>query len=112
VDVVVNLEDGIVVLREPKDTRSFALRIAGPADASSESHTEHLARVLEATGVGRLGPDGDAFVVADAVRFMAAGQVDEGWDEQFESMVSYAGTKGWLDDRGAIQAHVAWPRDG
>jgi hypothetical protein len=112
VDVVVNLGDGIVVLREPEDTGSFALRVAGPADAAPVSHGEHLARVLEATGVGRLGPDGDAYVASDALRFMAAGQVDDGWDEQFESMLAYAGTRGWLDDDGAVQAHVVWPTGG
>ena len=104
-----NLEDGIVVLREPEDTGAFALLVAGPADASASSQAEHLARVLQATGVGRLASDGHAFVVPDAVRFMAAGQVDNGWDERFETMLSYAATKGWLDDDGAIQAHVVWP---
>jgi hypothetical protein len=112
VDVVVNLDDGIVVLRAPEDTGSFALRVAGPPDAAPGTHAEHLARVLEATGVGRLGSDGDAFVVADAVRFLAAGEVDDGWNERFETMLSYAGTKGWLDDDGAIQAHVVWPSGG
>lgn len=31
---------------------------------------------------------------------------DTAWAEQLAGMVSYAGTKGWLDEQGRIRAHV------
>ena len=57
---------------------------------------------------GRLEGD-DAWITVDSVRRMAKGRVAPGWDENFDSMLAFARTKGWLDDGGnAIQAHVEW----
>jgi hypothetical protein len=40
---------------------------------------------------------------------MAAGRVGAAWQTDFDRMLDYARTKGWLDDAGdAIQAHVEW----
>jgi hypothetical protein len=44
-----------------------------------------------------------------AVRRLASGRVPDGWDDDFQQMLTYAGTKGWLNEDGtAIQAHVEW----
>ena len=59
--------------------------------------------------VGRLLPSGEALIEIGAVRRLAAGQVPDGWDADFDAMVGYAKSKGWLDERGeAIQAHIEW----
>jgi hypothetical protein len=36
---------------------------------------------------------------------------DEAWRSQFDAMVAYASTKGWVDQEGRIQAHVERERD-
>ena len=43
------------------------------------------------------------------MRFHAAGQVGEGWEERFAAMADHAAAKGWTADDGWIQAHVVWP---
>ncbi|MHB1584593.1 MAG: hypothetical protein ACYCU7_11185 [Acidimicrobiales bacterium] len=110
-ELVVDLEKVTVVLAGPADTERFSVRVAAPPTASPEvaADVHRLGDVLVAAGVGRLGPSGDAYVRPDAVRFHAAGQVDDGWDDQFESMCRYAEEKGWVDADGAVQAHVEWP---
>lgn len=113
-ELVVDLEKVTVVLAAPSDTERFCVRVAAPPTASAEvaADVHRLGDVLVAAGVGRLGPTGDAYVRPDAVRFHAAGQVDDGWDEQFESMCRDADEKGWVDADGGIQAHVQWPTSG
>ena len=34
--------------------------------------------------------------------------LDDGWDLGFAGMLDDAGAKGWIDDDGAIRAHVEW----
>lgn len=114
-ELVVDLERVTVTLADPGDTRHFAVRVGAPATASPgvEADLHRLGDVLVAAGVGRLGETGDAFVRPDAVRFHAAGQVDEGWDEQFEAMCRFAADRGWVDEvDGGIRAHVEWPPPG
>lgn len=113
-ELVVDLETVTVVLAGPTDTTRFCVRVGGPSTASPEvaADVHRLGDVLVAAGVGRLGPTGDAFVRPDAVRFHAAGQVDDGWDERFDAMCRDAEEKGWVDPDGGIQAHVEWPSSG
>ena len=55
---------------------------------------------------GRLEGD-DAYITIDAVRRMAGDRVEEGWTAQFDAMLAYAKTKGWLDEgHNAIKAHI------
>ncbi|HMD46363.1 MAG TPA: hypothetical protein VKG43_09395 [Acidimicrobiales bacterium] len=107
--IVVDLTNGIVTLVAPDDTDHFAVRVSAPAGATGSSSAGGLARILAATGVGRLDAGGDAFVDPEAVRFRAAGQVDDRWDDRFAAMCRFATTKGWTADDGAIRAHVEWP---
>jgi len=109
--MVADLETLTVTLAEAEDTGRFALRVVGPAGATGpQTHDVHrLGDVLVAAGVGRLGPEGDAFIRPDAVRFHSAGQVGAGWEERFVAMVDYAASRGWTADDGWIQAHVEWP---
>lgn len=118
-ELVVELESVSVTLHEPDDTGRFSLRVIGPPGAGPATHLHRLSDVLEGLGLGRLAPaaaadtDGhgqDAFITRDPLRFWAAGQVGEDWDERFDAMCEYAATKGWVDPTdGALRAHVVWP---
>ena len=57
---------------------------------------------------GRLEGD-DAWITIDSVRRMAKGRVGDGWDADFDGMLAFARSKGWVDEGGnTIQAHVEW----
>jgi hypothetical protein len=59
--------------------------------------------------VGRLAGRDNAWIHMDAVRRLASGQVDAGWEDGFKAMIDFARTRGWIDDdRREIQAHVEW----
>jgi hypothetical protein len=91
---------GSVELREPEDCQSFKVEVRGLA-------LEGVAEVLQAHEIGRLDVD-DAFIAPSAVKRLAAGRVTEDWSLRFDSMLDYARIKGWLDERGWIQAHCEW----
>ena len=91
-----------VQLVEPEDCKRFHVGVRG-------GDLEALGAVLPAQDVGRLLPSGDALIDIGAVRRLAAGRVPESWDRDFDNMVGYAKSKGWLDESGdAIQAHIEW----
>ena len=51
----------------------------------------------------------DAFIERVAVERLAAGAgVGDDWNDRYEGMLAYAAKKGWLDDDGAVQAHIEW----
>ena len=48
------------------------------------------------------------FVAIAAVRSMAGDAADRDWEEQFQAMIAYAASKGWLNDAGdKIMGHLA-----
>ncbi|WP_130291492.1 hypothetical protein [Pseudonocardia sediminis] len=56
-----------------------------------------------------MAADAQAGPLVEAVRRMAKGRVGEDWPADFDAMLAYAGSKGWLtDDRVGIQAHCEW----
>jgi hypothetical protein len=99
--VDVTADPASVALEEPDDCGRFhvAWRGGGDADALDEA--------LRANAVGSVDGDGEALVRVDAVRRLAAGSVGATWDDDFEAMLGYARSKGWLSEDGAsIRAHV------
>jgi hypothetical protein len=75
--------------------------------ARGDGGIERLGAVLREADVGRIEGE-DAFVTVAAVRRLAEGVGDE-WENDFQAMLDYAGTKGWLDESGAAnQPHVEW----
>jgi hypothetical protein len=91
-----------VTLVEPDDCGRFHLVAVGAQDPA------RLGEVLAGVGLGCLAGE-DVFVRVDAVRSLAAGRVGEAWDADFDRMLDYARSKGWLDETGeAIQAHMEW----
>lgn len=69
---------------------------------------ETIAGILAENDAGELLPDGAHVMIPVAtLRRLAEGRVSEGWDAEFDKMISYAGTKGWLSDDGtAVRAHL------
>lgn len=99
--MVVVVARDVVRLDDPDDFSGFKVVV--------EEGTEN--QVMQALAhVGRLADRETAWIRADAIRALAAGRVDEGWADGFETMQAFAGSKGWLSDDGEeIQAHVEWP---
>lgn len=66
-------------------------------------------QVLEGLGE-RAGPSDEpdhVFISISAVRSLA-GPVDQAWEQDFQAMLDYAGSKGWLNAAGDhIKAHIS-----
>ena len=103
--ITVDLQQGDpapVGLKDPDDCGRFHVEVIGPRDDAA------LAHALVDADVGRV-EDGEAFVEIGAVRRMASGRVGASWADDFEKMLAYARSKGWLDPtETSIQAHVEW----
>lgn len=94
---------GDISLEEPDVFTAFA--ITGPVPASDEQID-----ALRRRGVYVAESNSHAFVEPQAVAALAqSGPVGPDWLEQFESMLAYAGSKGWVDDAGRVRAH--WVTD-
>lgn len=92
-----------VSLQEPADCKRFHLVVVNGADPVM------VFGALVDAAAGRLEGD-HAWITVDSVRRMAAGHVGPQWDADFEGMLAFAASKGWLDEAGgSIQAHVEWP---
>jgi len=92
----------IVTLEEPNDTKKFHVSVVGGKDWAL------VFGAMVDAAAGRLEGD-EAFVTIDAVRRMAKGRVADTWDADFEAMLGYAKSKGWIDEGGnAITAHIEW----
>ena len=88
-----------VRLREPQDFKGF--KVVVDEGVSGDELAAALAPYADVL------PDGDAMVrIADFEQLSRAQRRDPRWLAQFEAMVAYAGSKGWLsEDGGAIRAH-------
>jgi hypothetical protein len=106
IDVDLSVADGAVALRQAADCGRFHVAARGGTDRA------RLGAALERSGVGRPADGEDVWIAVDAVRRLAAGQVEPAWDEQFAGMLAYAASKGWLDPAGdSIRAHCEWEAD-
>ena len=96
--VRVDTTTGTTTLEEAEDCTRFHVELIGSDD--------ELAPTLG--DVGRV--DGEnVWVSPSAVRRLAAGKVGDNWEGEFAGMVGYATSKGWIDDAGAIRAHIERP---
>jgi 3-hydroxy-9,10-secoandrosta-1,3,5(10)-triene-9,17-dione monooxygenase reductase component len=92
-------------LLDPADFCAFKVRALVPgADPDWETLAAGLA------GVARVDPAGhQAFVEVDALRRLAGDRAAApAWRQGFAAMLDYAGSKGWLDEAGAVAGHVEW----
>ena len=91
-----------VTLEEPEDTKQFHVAVVGGKDWGL------VFGALVDAAAGRLEGE-DAFITVDAVRRLADGRVPDGWNDDVDTMIEYARSKGWFDDEThAIRAHVEW----
>jgi len=116
VEVLVDLAGGRVWLEGWEDFGSLVVsaRAERPGEADDRSRAG-LAAALEASGAGRVDADGDVRIPPDALRGLAARAADDagtvlgdGWEGDFAGMLDLAGGSGWIDDDGAVRAHVEW----
>ena len=98
--VRVDTSAGTATLEEAEDCTKFHVELVG-SDGS-----EAMASALG--DLGRVDDD-HVWIDPDGVRRLAAGRVGDGWAGDFEGMVGYASSKGWVDDSGAIRAHIERP---
>ena len=89
-------------------------RAERPGDADERAQ-QGLAVVLESTGSGWIDADGDARIPPDVLVALAGRAADDdgrelgpGWEADFTGMLDFAGSGGWIDDDGAVRAHVEW----
>ena len=96
--IIVISRDG-VSLDDADNCNAFHLEARGVDRAA-------VGAALAAVDVGRVDGD-DAYVEPAAVEQMAAAAgVGADWSDRYRAMLGYAASKGWLDDAGAIQAHI------
>lgn len=93
--------DGSARIHEPDNFRRF--------------HVETVASMSPGQIQSALGPlgylEGDhAFIRIAELRAALAAHADNGWSEQFESMIARAKGAGWVSaDGSAIRAHIVCP---
>jgi hypothetical protein len=95
---------GVVGLDDPADCKRFHLSARGDKDHA------RLGAALTDSGVGRIEGE-DALIEVDAIRRLAEGRVPPAWAGDFDGMLSYAKSKGWLQGD-TIQAHIEWEAPG
>ena len=58
-------------------------------------------------GLGVLDASGEhVFLEPEAVKDLAGDVAGEQWSADFDSMIGYARSKGWVDDAGRVRAHI------
>ena len=93
-------DDGEPTLEELEDCTRFHV------EASSAEPAVLGPRLGAAGTVEGAAPD-HAWIEVSWVRAQAASRVPGSWIEDFQKMLGYAASKGWMDaDGGAISAHV------
>ena len=92
------IDGGDVVLVDAEDTKAFHVEVRGDAD---------VAGALEDAGAGTLADDREhAHIGIGWVRQHAVG-VGPDWNQQFDAMLDYARTKGWIEEgTSSIVAHL------
>jgi hypothetical protein len=113
---MVDLAGGRVWLEGWEDFGSLAVSArAGRPGEPDDRDREALAATIGAASTGQVDPDGDARSLPRALRALAVQAADDegrtldpGWEADFSGMLEDAATSGWIDDDGAIRAHVEW----
>lgn len=91
-----------IKLEEPSDCNRFHVEVSGGRDGVA------LGKALVEGGVGRVDGE-DAFIEVIAVRSMAEDRVGPGWLDDFNAMLTFAKTRGWLAEQDSeIRAHIEW----
>ncbi|MDX5356964.1 MAG: flavin reductase family protein [Rhodobacterales bacterium] len=90
---------GAITMLEPANFRGLDVLI----DPQPEDRlTRQIARI------GRREGDGHIRIAPGVLRFLSPLAGDPGWDAGFDAMIAYAAKAGWVDDAGAVRAHITW----
>ena len=74
----------------------------------AEKDGQELAAAL--AGIGEVDAEGaHVFLDAEAVKGLAGKLATPEWVTQFEGMIEFARSKGWVDEAGRVRAHVERP---
>jgi hypothetical protein len=99
--IAINTAGGTPELVEPDDFKAFDILAPGEPDA------ERLAAAT--AGIGRADGADHVYVDVVALRALAGSRAqDDEWCRGLDAMLEYARSKGWLDESGAVRAHVEW----
>nr|WP_315591895.1 flavin reductase family protein [uncultured Cupriavidus sp.] len=88
---------GAITLREPQDFKRLDVLV----DPQSPARLDHA--------IARIGRREDAdhiWLAPSVLRFMSGHAGDADWEAKFTAMVDYACRHGWVDEHGAIRAHL------
>lgn len=95
--VRVDTAAGRATLEQPEDCKKFHV----------EAPEGDLAQIAAVLGTPADAPADHVWVPVDWVRAQAQGRVPDNWSSEFDGMLGYASSKGWLSADGrSIQAHV------
>ena len=106
----VDLDSLVVRLLDPEVLTEFSVVVDAPPGATPASHGHRLGDVVAHRHVGAVEASGEVAVDQGIIRFLAAGEVGDGWEVAFDEMLAVARAEGWLDVEGRIRGHVVWPR--
>lgn len=97
--VELDIAAGRCQVRDANDLKSFSVHLSEPAVP------EKLSRTLGP--LGRLAESDHVWIIIDALR-AASGRADDAeWSAQFDAMIAYAASQGWVDETGElVRAHV------
>ena len=98
--MIVRVDDDLrVTLDEPEDLKGF--KVVAPEGAD-------VGAALQGALAGIVSADGGAHLLVAWVRQQAlAAGAGDGWEADFEAMLAFAASRGWVDPTGtSIQAHI------
>lgn len=91
--------EGRTNVHDLDDLKSFSVR------ASDQTDRALLAQAL--APLGQFDGEEHAWIDIDALREASGRSDDLGWTAQFDAMVAYASSKGWVNEGGtALRAHL------
>jgi hypothetical protein len=94
------LKDLKAKLVEPDNFRDFKV-----VAETAKDRLEEVGEALKAAGAGAVDA-GHAWISEAWLRANKSGEA--AWDEGFGKMLEFARSKGWVDDKGNIRAHIEW----
>ena len=115
-EILVDLAEGRVWIEGWDDFGSLVVsaRTGRPGGADGRA-LDALAAALAAVGIARVEGDEEVRVTPDGLRALAVRAADEDgctpgaeWEADFTAMLDLAAHGGWIDDDGAVRAHIEW----
>ena len=113
---MVDLPSGLVGLDGWSMLTSLVVRVDSGRGVRRDDVSEwRLGTVLGDVGVTRLPVTEEALIprqvlhdLAEVAATAEGTSLDDEWDVAFAGMLERAASEGWVDDEGAIRAHVEW----